>query len=262
MPLFKFCNPEHNICLGADLKVGTLYGYRTIEQDELKDEGEGKYKFEIEFPEPITLDKRWANLLLQGAIHFGGSCDIPRFPGELNCYTKTLKVISQSQESVTVTNTLISIERDVPNCLIYCMAALDSADQIPFVGYTDHWSIPEVGAEEFARNLGWHIYQQTKCSSFHESFFGEGLAFSERGLSVKIQHGPVVYRDRHIAIRTENMPSYDGLVEILSNIAFMKPKCYAHEKEYRFVFELSDGQVIYPPKTQHLLINSMGLISL
>ena len=43
MKLVKFCDPQFNIHRGASLKLGTLYGYRTIENEELRDEEEGLY---------------------------------------------------------------------------------------------------------------------------------------------------------------------------------------------------------------------------
>ena len=81
MQLIKFCKPEHNIYRGAKLQIGNLFGYRRIENSEVRDETEGKYEFTIEFPEEIELDRRWANLLLQGVVAFGKTEDAPRFPG-------------------------------------------------------------------------------------------------------------------------------------------------------------------------------------
>jgi hypothetical protein len=262
MPLFKFCNPDHNIDHGAHVQVGTLFKYREVEDRDLRDEHEGKYRFNITFPKRIELDRRWANLLLQGAVVFGGTNDIPRFPGSYHTYIENLHLVYQTENSVVVEDTRIRIEREVPNCLMYCMSAFPSADKNPFPQYTDHWSIADQLATEFSSRLGRLIFEQAKLSSFDASILTAHSAATARELSLHVTHRPVIYQDRELVITPDSRPSYEELTTVLANVGFVKPPKHSVEREYRFVFELHDSQRVYAPTVDHLLLNPNVLTSL
>jgi hypothetical protein len=262
MPLFKFCRPEHNIHAGAQVQIGTLFKYRDIEDSELRDEAEGNYRFYVTFPNRIELDRRWTNLLLQGAIGFGDANDIPRFPGSFRTHIEKFHLVEHRGESVIVEDTRIRIERDVPNCLIFCMSVFPNAETNPLRQYADNWSIPEHLANEFSRRLGSLIFQHAKLSSFDESLFRIHSPATVGTLSLNIKHQRVIYRDREMVITSESKPSFDELVKVFSDIAFIKPTKYSPEQEYRFAFELVDGRKIFAPKVDHLLLNPNVLTSL
>lgn len=254
MQLFKFCNPEHNIHGGSKLQVGTLYKYRNIENDHLRDNGEGKYDFDIYFPESIELDRRWANLLLQGAIHFGDIDDTPRYPGSFS--TDIIKSnITPTPNGVIVRDTEIKIRRSALNCLIFCMSMLNNASENPFPQYTDQWSIPQQRAAEFAARLGSLVFQQATLSAFDLSQLTKQTPHIASRLSINVRHRPVIYRDRRLIITPKNKPSFEELQAILFDAAFIKPSNFANEKEYRFVFELQSEAILLPVVAEHLLIN-------
>jgi hypothetical protein len=255
MQLIKFCIPEHNIFnfAGAKLQVGTLYGYRNIEDPELQDDAEGKYEFTIDFPEEIKLDRRWANLLLQGSVAVGRTDDIPRFSGSFSTYIQKLHIVKQEKDNVVVKDTVIRISRSVNNCLIFCMSMMDNADSKPFQKYKDYWAFPEQKANEFSQRLGRLIFQQAKLFSFEDSISHFHSPSSVATLSLQGQHKKVMYRNRHLQITENNRPTYEELLETLSNIAFIKPGRFSAENEYRFMYELNDGQRSFPPKGSLLL---------
>ncbi len=252
--LIKFCKPEHNIHKGAKLRVGTLFGYRSIENSELQDEAEGLYEFTIEFPEEITLDRRWANLLFQGAIGFGDTHDIPRFPGSFSVDITKMHQVRQTADSVVVKDTVVKIHRSVNNCLIFCMSIFDKPDAKPFKNYEDHWAFPEASANEFARRLGSLIFQQAKVSFFDDSILEKHSLATVSRLSLNVQHKKVSYRDRHMRITEHSKPTYEELLNSLIDIPFFKPDRFSPEKEYRFVFELNDGHTLFAPKRDELLL--------
>lgn len=262
MQLIKFCNPEHNIHRGAKLQVGTLYGYRSIENPALQDEAEGKYEFTIEFPEEIELDRRWSNLLFQGAMGFGKTDDTPRFAGSFSANILKLHIVRQTGDTVIVKDTTVRINRGVNNCLIFCMSVLETAESKPFQNYSDHWAFGEQSANEFARRLGSLIFQQAKLSSFESSILENLSPATVNALSIRIQHKKVRYGDRHMRITNQNKPTYEELLEVLSEISFIKPNRFNKENEYRFVFELHDGQRLFPPKQQNLLLTLNPLTDL
>ena len=43
------------------------------------------------------------------------------------------------------------------------------------------------------------------------------------------------------------MPSIDALLQLIDEIAFVKPERYAREREYRFMFTLYDDRQPYQP---------------
>jgi hypothetical protein len=262
MQLIKFCNPEHNIHRGAKLQVGTLYGYRTIENPELQDEAEGTYEFTIEFPEEIALDRRWSNLLFNGAIAFGSTDDIPRFAGSFSAHTVKLNMVRQTADSVVVRDTVVRISRSVNNCLIFCMSLFETAEATPFKNYKDHWAFPEQNANEFSRRLGSLIFQQAKLSAFDDSISESHTPGTVATLSLQVMHKKVVYRDRHMRITEHNKPTYEELLEALSSISFFKPESFSKENEYRFIFELNDGKRAFPPKKKNLLLTLNPLADL
>lgn len=260
MELIKFCNPEHNIKRGAMLRIGTLYSYRNIENATLRDEHEGTYKFLIEFPEEVELDTRWCNLLLQGAIRFGDSVGVPRFPGSFSTEIKSLHVVKQTDKSVFVKDTSILITRSVSNSLIFCMSLLENGENSPFPEYTDYWNLPFNMAGEFCQKLGNLIFQQAKLSLFENTLTTNHSPASVRALNIYAKHQPIIYRDRTLQITKINMPTYEELVELLINIQFTKPSKYSNEKEYRFSYELNDGNQVFVPTVESMLLNLNSLI--
>jgi hypothetical protein len=62
-------------------------------------------------------------------------------------------------------------------------------------------------------------------------------------------------------ITEHSRPTYEELLETLSNIAFVKPERFRPEAEYRFVYELNDGQRIFAPK-ENLFLTLNPLVDL
>ena len=260
MRLIKFCKSEHNISNGSSLRVGTLYQYREIENPEIADGDEGKYTFHISFPDKIELDRRWANLLLSNAIGFGKTDDIPRFPGSFSAMIDKLHVVKQSDDTVTVKDTEVTINRESPNCMIFCMSEMEDANHCPFEGYDDNWSFAANRANEFAQRLAELIFSQVKLSNFHNALSAKHTPNSVRDLSLSVRHQRVIYRDRKLVVTPNNRPSFDDLVETILNVPFSKPDYYCTEQEYRFLFELHDRSQTFPPISEYsdLQLNAMG----
>lgn len=254
MQLVKFCKPEHNIHRGAKLRIGTLHEYRTIENPELRDEAEGKYEFTIDFPEEIELDRRWANLLFQGMFAFGNSDDVPRFAGAFSAHAEKLHFVRQSENSVVLKDTTVKINRGINDCLVFCMSLLPNVEAKLFEQYDDHWAFPEDKANTFAVRLANLIMNQAKLADFDDSISASHSPNSIKNIFLNVRHRKVIYRERHLIITEHNRPTFEEMIETLSNIQFFKPpEPFSKENEYRFVFELQDEQRIFPPKAPILL---------
>lgn len=142
------------------------------------------------------------------------------------------------------------------------MSLFETAEAKPFQKYEDHWAFPEQNANEFSRRLGSLIFQQAKLSSFDDSISGSHSPGTVAALSLRVLYKKVIYRDRHMRITAHSKPTYEELLEALSDIPFFKPECFSKENEYRFVFELNDGKRFFPPKKNNLLLTLNPLADL
>ena len=162
--------------------------------------------------------------------------------------------VSQSLDSVVIKETVIRINRSVHNCLVFCMSHLETAESKPFKSYDDHWAFPEAKAPEFAGRLGNLIFQQANLDFFDNALSSEHTPRTIQSLALSLRHRKVVYRDRHMRITKNNMPSYEELLQVLSDVVFIKPERFSEENEYRFVYELNDGKSVFQPKKENLLL--------
>lgn len=250
MPLFKFCKPEHHVERSPTLRVGTLYGYRHIENAELRDGTEGTYEFTLAFDGPVTLEKGLANLLFGNAIGFGGANPNSNLPAFTTSITGPahLTFSKIDDNSVTFENAEVKISRSVENCLIFCMSRLETAAECAFTGYSDHWQIREDAAQRFTDRLGNLIFENVKLSAFSGDFAAQHSVKSIREeLGMRWVHRPIVYRDRVLHVRQDSVPSMAELMAIVNNLEFIKPPEFAAEREYRFTFRLGDNTRQFPP---------------
>ena len=261
MYLLKFCKKEYNIKSNSQLRVGTLYDFRDIEQEEIRDGSEGFFDFQILFPEQIELDRRWANLLLNRAIGFGPIGEMPRFPGGFEASVEKMTLVKNTENGVIIRDAAIKIKRWVPNCLIFCMTLAETIELKVFEQYDDKWYIDFAKADRFARILANLIYNQSKLSRFSDIRDIHSPA-SLKGLSINFRHRDVKYMDRKLVVTAENMPKYDDLYQILIDIAFIKPPQFSGENEYRFCFDLYDGENIFPPTVKDMLLSLNPLLDL
>tara|TARA_R110002051_G_scaffold322851_4_gene414532 strand:- start:104 stop:880 length:777 start_codon:yes stop_codon:yes gene_type:complete len=251
--LVKFCRKEHNILNGAPIRIGTLHEYRQIENPEIKDEDEGKYTFTIEFPEEITLDRRWSNLLFQG--FFGAGCieELPRLPGKTTVHNESFGIVRQFGENLTIRDTKLRIEREFPDCFIFCMSLMTKVEN-PFAGYDDKWMVPYCKIDEFTRALASRFIKKIQPFYFEESIAEFFAPKNKDSLNLMIRDREVIYVERNMVITESNRPSYESLFNTLANIPFTKPSIFKPEKEYRFLFELNNGEKVFQPAVKSFLM--------
>lgn len=250
MQLIKFCNPEHNIQRGANLRLGTLYGYRSIEDSAIRDEEEGIFEFIIEFPDEIELDLQWCSLLFQGVIGFGLPSEIPRIPGGLSVQVENIHIIRTYEDRVVLKDTIVRITRNVHNCLVFCMSQFEEINTFPFDKYKDFWSFSTEKADNFSLFLAELILQKENLNDLYKYNSTANIS----NLNIICKHGKILYKSRHLNVTKNNQPSFNELIKILSTIEFIKPESFQHENEYRFIFELNDEKNIFPIQSEELLL--------
>jgi len=252
MRLTKFCTSNNSIKRASHLRMGTLFGYRDIEEGELRDEHEGRYEFNINFIDEVRLSNEVINPLLQNTIGFGGNGNAQRLPGHVEATVERLEIVSQTESFTTLKDSSIKISRSTLNCFVYCMS-MDLAES-PFAQYDDAWHLESYRIPLFLNALGVLIGTNVKLSSFVGDLTSKIAPLTAQRLNVIGRHGPVIYRDRNVNITHDNVPSPGDFYKLISEMAFVKPTKFSTEREYRFLFELNDGEHIYPPINRFELI--------
>jgi hypothetical protein len=253
MRLYKFCKPEHNAIRSHQLLVGSLQYYRSIENEEIADKGEGSYKFNIQFSDQIKIDIEIANLLFDGAIGYGNNHNF-RIPGSFSAHVKHLEIGSVSDDFVIINKAEVQIDRVFPNIFIFCMSIQPENSKNPFQGYSDEWSIPIQNANEFARIISMLIQENIRFSDIGHQITENNPISSLNRIQVAWQHKPVIYRDRDIIYNKDNLYNKDSLIETVINIPFVKPKKFSSENEYRFAFQIQDGTHVFPPISERIFL--------
>lgn len=258
MWLIKHCEKQHNILRGADLQLGTLNYYRSIENDELSDEGEGLFDFDLVFQSDAFLERKLANLLFQGQMVFGDMSDIPRIPGGVAVDIKDARIHHRNDGILVKNGSTIRIHRNAPNCYILCMSATDDIQSSPFEEYNDKWLLPLEKANDFAESLAKELFQMAQHQQLSRNWNGNPSQVPTELIKFNFHHQHVLHRDRKQIIKHSNDITFDGLYDILLSIPFIKPKnkpdggSYSDENEYRFVFNLYSESDVFEPSTSSM----------
>lgn len=261
MNLTKYCSKMNNIERGAKLRIGTLYTYHNIETTELQDAGEGMHQFSIAFEGEVSLPIDVANLLLSGAMEFGSSQNTPRIPGSFKAHIENIHVIKNDSTHVRVKDTKITIDRVVPNCLIFCMSKTIDGQPNPFSRYDDSWSIPIETANKFGMRVAKLLLEKVPLSELCPDAPQYNSANSIKSLGLNLRSGEVIYRDRSIIVSDHSELTMDQFIKVVIDIPFCKPISYAKEREYRFVFEVTDGERLFSPKDKYIDIDLNPIFS-
>lgn len=261
--IVKYCHNEHNCLKGSKLLIGNLEKYRSIENEALRDKGEGTFNFDIEFLEGVKVSSAWANLIFGGAIGFGDSPGI-RFPGSFNSNIKDCNIEYVSGDTVSFRHASASISYKVLNSFIFCtsMAEDDPMGSCPFPEYDDCWKVgvDKRSLDQFSARVGNLLLQQLTPSNFTGKLDNFSLSELKR-ISINIQHGPVKYINRSLKITADMANKFDEIMGTYLNVEFTKPaEPFQKEKEYRFVFKtiVDDFLIEASPQDVFLDLNSLS----
>lgn len=222
LPLFKFCDPKYNIIDGCNsLRIGTLWGFRKEENDLLRDEGEGEFEFKIDFPAVTPVSQAWVS---EFEFDAGGAINI----GEMRFDGGGVAIKSATLKGST------------HNCWIFCVSLSDRAAGYVSKAHDSKWMIPEKKIQEFGIFVASLLRSQI---SLHDlpSHLVEKHSVQElhSGLALQVQMQKVEYTDRIKEVRDESDFPLEKVRELKKNIAFIKPKRFSAEQEFRFAFWIS-----------------------
>lgn len=246
-PLVKFCPEEFNIAKGCNaVRIGTLSGFRAEEDAHLRDEGEGDFAFEVEFPEVTPVSNEWLSEFEVTGSNGNG------YIGELILDRGRCKVDK------------LSLSGSSANCWIYCLSksANGSAGQITET-HEDSWQVSEEKLEPLVNYFATLLWSSIRVEDL-PSHIREGYSLKDinEGLQLEPRVAPVEYADRVIRIKSEADFPVSEIRRIKSNIPFIKPTSFRSEQEVRMAFILTfrGSRVAVPDKAKILPLRPIDSI--
>lgn len=221
-PLYKFCPAEYDITNGCNtIRFGTLYDYRTIEDELLRDEGEGKFSYKLAFPELTKVSNEWIS-----SIEMDGSGNI------------SIDQLAMTNDGTYIKG--VDLTGSSHNCWIFCVSrSAESAGNIS-EAHQHKWAIPGENIAEFAANLSILIRSEIKYSDLPpELVNNHSIATIQQGIGIQTEFREVIYGNRELHIASETELPIKDMEKIRAEIPFTKPEKFKLENEFRFAFFLT-----------------------
>ena len=228
-PVFaKFCAEKYNIKSGCNtVRLGTLYGYRTIENELLRDNGEGTFSYALEFPDYLEASPEWL-----ASFEFGGGGGL---------HIGAMKV---DNGRVKVKN--LNLSGSTHNCWIYCISkSIESAGSITDA-HADKWTIEADKVSGFANYIGSVLWSELTFQDLPADLTEKySLQEIQQRLSLNVEIREVEYVDRFVLIKDPKEFTISDMEMLRDKVAFIKPVKFKDEQEVRIAFWLMfDGKKI------------------
>lgn len=258
MKLYKGCEKKYNLNLkGKTLRIGTLYGYRAAENPDIKDEHEGKYRFELNISDPAIVKNKYANAIINN-IQLPTSEDL-YFRGGVVIRAEELGYTQLDNEQVSIVASALTIERESPNQFLFCMSKCEGVPPSISHKYDGHWSIGFESKKEFGFILAQELLSQVKKNPKLVIGLNPDKVSN---LKIQLRFSEISYYPRLLSKYSMTNFDVEEILEKIENMAFTKPPKFEEEKEYRFSFEVTDGFRYYPPACKGVTVKSSSMIHL
>lgn len=255
--LVKNCKEIHNISVSESIRLGTLYEFRQEEFGELNDGSEGRFsisvnysKFRREYGDPDKFQ-------IDPLVAISGAKENRH--GLFNVISRGLK-ISNDKGYVEIDGAA-DAEFEADNCFIFCMSEVDGDFISPFSTYSSQWSIPYASKDVFSSIIANDILEKISESDDIIDFiakFPQGIP-SDLEMTVNSVFSEVTYGERSINLTNNSALSHDQYVSLLSQTPFFKPKKYALEREFRFIFYIESNYGRLPIRNAAIYIPSIKI---
>lgn len=220
--LAKFCDPKYNIRTGCNtIRLGTLYGYRTIEDEKLRDDGEGTFSYSLEFPDFVAASPQWLSAF---EVEGGGI-------GKL----ESMRMVNGRVEVKSV-----SLSGSTHNCWIFCISkSTESAGSVT-EAHQDKWTIPVEKIMGFGNYIGGLLFNDLTYQDLPAELTNKyGIQDIQRRLGVFVELREVEYVDRFVVIGREDELQVSEIEALRDKVAFIKPVSFSEEQEVRIAFWLT-----------------------
>ncbi|MGR6497976.1 hypothetical protein [Pseudomonas fulva] len=252
MKLYKNCSQRHNIAAECHtLRLGTLFGYRSIENPDIRDEEEGIHHFDINVSTPVKLNGENTNIIFP-FIRIAGAKPSP-YGGEYSAKAKHLNLLTIGNDGVTFTAESLEITRSTVNAFVFCMSIADSRPEQISTSYDSYWEFDQSKIPQFVKGMVKEIFRAIhKDPSIIQGINADTLP----KLIVISSHSEIKYLPRRISCTHMSDAMVNELLETIGSITFIKSPEFSAEAEYRFVFYVTDGHNFYPPASDNITISS------
>lgn len=265
MLLAKSCKPEHNIKTGRTIRIGSLNEYRTTENLQIADRGEGTITFSLHFDGEVEIPMSFFNLINGAGVQIvqdGYACIDQSFTGHSHCNWARMEYEIRKNGFVTLIDSSATINRRSFNSFVFCMSEV--RDELEcrnmFKDYTDCWSIPRERAEYWLRGVNYLLHKRIKDEHDLGNFIIP-KEISPEELVMRVAHRPITYQPRDIHINNQNSKDFESVISSLKNISFTKPEDpFAKEKEYRFEFIITHKNRIIEPSVNSIILDAPELL--
>lgn len=255
------------------MRIGTLGGYRTIENEEIKDPLEGRQIVTVKLRN-VAVSPEWFNKVLclgmyqvdnispggnmvRSGSYFTLNLQNLRVPGTVKLIQDRLHVVGGEGGKFIVSGEA-QFDLEFGNLPVFCMSVSDGKNKIPFTSYDCAWRIGQNSISAFSRFLRREIKKQIflenlKSTGGHDlslktNFENQGFKEVRASLScdreshivnmldVDVQFQPVIYDKIEFVCSRETDLDWNTLLLLFKKCLFSKPKRFEHERELRFVF--------------------------
>lgn len=220
--LAKFCDPKYNIRTGCNtIRLGTLYGYRTIEDEKLRDDGEGTFLYSLEFPDFVAVSPQWLSAF---EVEGGGIGKI----GNVRMVDGRMEVKS------------FSLSGSTHNCWIFCISkSTESAGSVTDT-HQDKWTIPVDKIMGFGNYIGTLLFNDLTYQDLPSELTSKySIQEIQRRIGVSVELKEVEYVDRFVVIGREDDLQVSDIESLRDRVAFIKPVAFKEEQEIRIAFWLT-----------------------
>jgi len=223
--LAKFCPPEFNIKNGCNtIKIGTLYDYRTIENEKLRDAGEGTFTYNIKFPKLTKVSPEWISAF---DIDSEGCANIEE--------------MQISNGDILVKG--VTLSGSSHNCWVFCVSkGSESAGSVSET-HEDKWLIPNNKIDNLRDYLAKLVWSSVKTEDVPPDILKQySIQELNQNLGLISEYREISYSERSLIISDESELPPDQIPYLKNSIPFIKPILFEHERELRFVFWLTFKQ--------------------
>lgn len=270
--LIKFCKNAHLPANAKSMRIGTLGGYRTIENEEIKDPLEGRQIVTVKLRN-VAVSPEWFNKVLclgmcqvdnispggnmvMSGSYFTLNLQNLRVPGTVKLIQDRLHVVGGEGGKFIVSGEA-QFDLEFGNLPVFCMSVSDGKNKIPFTSYDCAWRIGQNSISAFSRFLRREIKKQiflenVKSIGGHDlslktNFDNHGLkemraslscdreAYLVNTLGVDVEFHKVIYDKIEFICSRETDLDWTTLLSLFRKCLFSKPKRFEHEREVRFV---------------------------
>lgn len=259
MLLAKNCRPEHSVIATGSIRLGSLYEYRTTYEEQIADRHEGKFTFTLNLGEEFDIDKRWYNALFGRFLYIGSDNQYPVFdpPGSYRTKCDSFTKTGEFEHTARVKVKNLSMEREVPNSLIFCMSQVPDKGSAMglFSDYHDRWFVDSQDCDFFANALVRAVARKiTQGRKLGIHIVDPRIPLDRLNLSCN--HGLVKYLPRIVNLTDDKTFSVQEFLNLCYELEFYKPPCYAHELEYRFNIKLYFDNRLLPIHINSMIIDA------